>query len=126
MRTLLTIAIITLLLFGGSFTSHRFIQTTTEIIGNQLNTVEQSLSDRKWELAKKELTTAQQSWEMSNLWWTILIEHQEIDTINISMKRLEKYIEAQDLPQSMVEVTTLKLRVENIYESIRLSVKNLF
>lgn len=126
MRTLFTIGIITLLLLGGSFTSQRFIQTTTETIVGQLDTVEQSLSHRKWESAKHELTSTQQSLDKSNLWWSIFLEHQEIDTIVINMKRLEKYIEAQDFPNSSVELSTLKLRFENIRQSIKLSVHNIF
>lgn len=126
MRTLLTIIIIIILLSGGSFTSYRFIQTTTETMGVQLHSIEQSLSNRKWELAKSELTTVQQNWDKDNIWWSILIEHEEIDTINISMKQLEKYIEAQDLSPSIGEVASLKLRFEQIYDSEKFSVKNVF
>ncbi len=126
MRTLITIITIVLLLSVGSITSNRFIQTTTQIIGNQLNIIEQSLSNRKWESAKTELTTAQESWEMSNLWWSILFDHQEIDTINISLKQLENYIKAEDFSDSLVELSTIKLKLENLKESSKLTVKNIF
>ena len=126
MRTLITIITIVLLLSVGSITSNRFIQTTTQVIGDQLNIVEQSLSNRKWESAKTELTTAQESWEMSNLWWSILFDHQEIDTINISLKQLENYIKAEDFSDSLVELSTIKLKLENLKESSKLTVKNIF
>ncbi|KJR44764.1 hypothetical protein UF75_4852 [Desulfosporosinus sp. I2] len=126
MRTLITIITIILLLLVGSITSNRFIQTTTQKIGDQLNIVEQSLSNRKWESAKNELTTAQKSWEMSNLWWSILFDHQEIDTINLSLTQLENYIKAKDFSDSLVELSTIKLRLENLKESTKLTVKNIF
>ena len=126
MRTLITIITIVLLLSVGSITSNRFIQTTTQVIGGQLNIIEQSLSNRKWESAKTELSTAQESWEMSNLWWSILFDHQEIDTINISLKQLENYIKAEDFSDSLVELSTIKLRLENLKESTKLTIKNIF
>jgi len=125
-RTLLPIIVITLLLLGGSYTSHRFIQTTTQMIGDQLDTVEGSLAQQKWEAAKNELTTAEQSWEKSDIWWTVLLDHQEIEAIDLSLKRLEKNIEAQDFSHSIGEVSTLKLRFKSIYESVKLTVKNIF
>lgn len=126
MRTVMTIAIIVFLLLGGSFTSYHFIQTTTMSIGDQLDTVEQSLSHRNWELAKNELTTAQQSWEKSNVWWSMLIEHQEINSIDLGMKRLEKFIETENYSHSIEEVSTLKLRFKSIYESENVSIRNIF
>lgn len=126
MRTLLTIITIVFLLLVGSITSDRFIQTTSQIIGDQLNIVEQSLSNRKWEAAKTELTTAQKSWEKSNLWWSILFDHQEIDTIKISLKQLENYLNAKDFSDSLVELAAIKLRLENLKQSTKLTVKNIF
>jgi hypothetical protein len=122
----MTIAIIIILLFGGSLTSYRFIQKTTETMGAQLHSLERSLSNARWELAKNELTTVQQDWDKDNIWWSILIKHEEIDTINISLKQLEKYIEAQDLSPSIGEVSSLKLRFEHIYDSEKFTVKNIF
>lgn len=126
MRTVMTILIIVALLLGGSFISYRFIQTTTVMIGDKLATVEQSVSNRNWELAKNELVTAQHSWEKSNRWWSILIDHNSIDAIDLSMKRLEKYIETENFSHSIGEVSTLKLQFKSIYESEKLSLKNIF
>ncbi|WP_298198021.1 DUF4363 family protein [Desulfosporosinus sp.] len=124
MRTLLTIVVIVMLLLGGSFTSYRYIQTTTQTAGEHLELLEQSISIEKWEGAQKELSTVQQSWEKNNTWWSILLDHEEIDTINICLSRLESLLARQDVTLSLAEVSTLKLLFENLHDKEKFTLKN--
>ena len=125
MRTLLTIVVIVMLLLGGSFTSYRYIQTTTHTTGEHLEVVVQSISIQKWEGAKKELSTVRQSWDENNTWWSILLDHEEIDTIDISIRRLERLLESQDVTLSLSEVSTLKLLFENLHDKEKFTLKNI-
>ena len=126
MRTILTIVIIVILLLGGSLASYRYIETTTQAIGAQFETVEQSISTQKWEGAQNKLNIAQQDWEKAKPWWTVILEHQEIDNIDISMKRLEKYIETQDISLSLGEMSVLKLIVNHIQDTEKFTFGNIF
>ena len=125
MRTLPTIVIIVVLLLGGSLASYRYIQTTTQSLEVQLETVEQSISTKQWEAAQKELNTAEQSWDNTKTWLTVLLDHQEIDNIDISMKRLDKYIMTQEGSLSLGEVATLRLLVDQIYDTEKISLRNI-
>lgn len=124
MRTLPTIFTIVVLLLGGSFASYEYIQSTTQTLGSQLATVEQSISTQVWDTAQKELKTTQQHWDKSKTWWTILLDHQEIDNIDLSLKRLDKYIVTQNVPLSLGEVATLELLIHNISDSEKLNLSN--
>jgi len=125
LRTLITIGIILVLLLGGSFTSYQYIETSTLALSAPLQAVEQSISTQKWEIAQKELDTAQQRWDKNKDWWTVLLDHQEIDTIDISIKRLETYIEVQDVSLSLGEVSALKLLIDHIFDSEKLNFQNI-
>jgi hypothetical protein len=125
LRTVPTIVIIVVLLLGGSLTTYRYLQTTTQTLGAQLAVVEQSISTQKWEVAQKELRTAQQRWDKNKTWWAVLLDHQEIDNIDISMNRLEKYIETHDVSLSLGEVSALKLRVDHISDTEKLNLRNI-
>lgn len=125
MRTLTTIFVIIVLLIGGSYISYRYIETTTQTTGTHLEVVEQSIFAQKWEEAENELTIVQQSWDKYNTWWSILLDHQEIDTIGLSMKRLEGFIERQDVTLSLGEVSSLKLFFEYIYDKEKFTIKNI-
>ena len=125
MRTLITIGIIVVLLIGGSLTSYQYIETSTLAISAPLETVEQCISTQKWQVAQKELDTTQQRWDKNKDWWTVLLDHEEIDTIDISLKRLEKYIEAQDVSLSLGEVSALILLVDHIFDTEKLNFQNI-
>ena len=125
MRTLITIGIIVVLLIGGSLTSYQYIETSTLAISAPLETVEQCISTQEWQVAQKELDTTQQRWDKNKDWWTVLLDHEEIDTIDISLKRLEKYIEAQDVSLSLGEVSALKLLVDHIFDTEKLNFQNI-
>ena len=125
MRTVSTIVIIVVLLLGGSLTTSRYLQTTTLTLGAQLEAVEQSISTQKWEVAQKELNTAQQRWDKNKTWWAVLLDHQEINNIDISMNRLEKYIKTHDVSLSLGEVSALKFQVDHISDSEKLNLRNI-
>ncbi len=125
MRTLTTIFTIVVLLLGGSFTSYRYIQSTAQTLGSQLATVEQSISTQVWAAAQKKLNTTQQHWDKSKPWWSILLDHQEIDKIDISLKRLDKYIVTQNVPLSLGEVAALEQLIEHIADTEKLNLRNI-
>lgn len=125
MRTLMTIFIILVLLLGGSFTSYQYLEASTQALDSQLAAVEQSISRQQWEAAQKALNTTQQNWDKSKTWWTILLDHQEIDKIDLYLKRLDKYLLTQNLPLSLGEVSSLELLINHISDTEKLNLENI-
>jgi len=113
------------LLLGGSFASNQYIRSTTQSIDSQLASVEQMISTQQWDAAQKELNTTQQHWNKSKTWWTILLDHQEIDKIDLSLKRLDKYIVSRNFPLSLAEVAVLELLINNILNTEKLNLRNI-
>jgi len=113
------------LLLGGSFASNQYIRSTTQSIDSQLASVEQMISTQQWDAAQKELNTTQQHWNKSKTWWTILLDHQEIDKIDLSLKRLDKYIVSRNFPLSFAEVAVLELLINNILNTEKLNLRNI-
>lgn len=126
MRTILTIITIVIILCVGSFTSYQYITTATGTMGGLLNSVEDSINVQKWERAREELNTAHEKWLDDSTWWSILLDHQAIDNIDINMNRLEKYIGVQDISQSLGELTTLRLLFEQISGAEMFTLENIF
>lgn len=126
MRTLITILTIVIILSGGSFASYKYVETKTETMGILLKSVDNSITVGKWEQAQEDLNTAQQTWNNDNTWWSILLDNQEIDDINMDMQRLRKYIAIQDFSQSLGEITTLELQFEQIFDNELFNFQNIF
>lgn len=125
MRTLLTIGTITVLLTVGSITSYQYIQTSAQELILPLATIEQSLIPQKWEAVQNELNTAQTHWDKNKKLWTILLDHQEVDNVDFGLKRLEKYVEVQDISLSLGEVSHLRLLIDHIADTARLDIRNI-
>ena len=126
MRTPITIVILLIIILGGSYASSRLISTTTQTLDTQLETVEQSILDQKWKVALDELDRAQKDWDKPKFWLTILLDHQELDSVDLSMRRLKKYIETQSLALSLGEISTLELLVGHISDAEQLAIRNIF
>ncbi|HZK84257.1 MAG TPA: DUF4363 family protein [Desulfosporosinus sp.] len=126
MRTLITILTIVIILSGGSFASYQYVETRTETMGILLKSIDDSITVGKWEQAQEDLSTAQQTWNNDNTWWSILLDNQEIDDINIDMQQLRKYIAIQDVSQSLGEITTLELHFDDIFDAELFNFKNVF
>ncbi|WP_242966858.1 DUF4363 family protein [Desulfosporosinus sp. FKA] len=105
--------------------SYQFIQRTTQSLDSQISTVEQSISGQQWAMAQNKLKETQQRWDKSKIWWTILLDHQEIDKIDLSLSRLDKYLVTQNLPLSLGEVSTLELLISHISETEKFTLENI-
>jgi hypothetical protein len=125
LRTFPTVFVILIILLLGSFMSYNYIQGSTHNFGSQITSIEQSISNQKWDAAQQKLDETQLQWEKSKNWWTVLLDHNEIDTIDISFKRLDKYIVTQDLPLSLGELSTLELLFDHISDSEKLNLENI-
>ena len=125
MRTLATILIIVAVLFGGSLASYQFIHSNTTSLITQLSSVEASTADKKWQAAQLELGSASQHWDQTKAKLAFLLDHQDIDDIDLSMSRLSKYLAIQDLALALGEVTTLKMEFQQLKDAENLNLKNI-
>lgn len=113
------------LLVGISLGSYRYINASAKEIGTHLDRVEQMIQTGKWETAESELGNAEDSWDKTKYWWSILLNHQEIDNIDVSITRLEKYIQSQGLALSLGEISTLKMLVEHVSDTEAFTIRNI-
>ncbi|CAA7602906.1 Protein of unknown function DUF4363 [Acididesulfobacillus acetoxydans] len=125
MRNLKIVAVVLVLLLGASFFSFSYISRSARTLTAQLGRVERSVQDGKWQEAGNELKTAQTSWEKTKYWWTILLNHQEIDNIDISMSRVQKYIETKGAVLSLGELSTLRMLVDHVSDNEAFNVRNI-
>ena len=125
MRTVPTIIIIVVLLLGGSLTTYIYLQSTAQTLTTQLENIEQSISVQNWPDSEMKLNTTQHQWIKTQTRWTILLDHQEIDAIDISLKRLEKYVQTHNLSLSLAEISTVKQLVEQISNTERFTLSNI-
>jgi hypothetical protein len=113
-------------MIAGSLSSYHYINSTSKNLVTQLEKVKEAIQNQKWSVAQEELELTQTSWDKIEYWWTILLDHHEIDTIDLSSQRLKQYVKVQDKTLSLGEVSALEMLFEHIADTEALTLKNIF
>lgn len=112
-------------LLGFGVVSYYYIDNTASQLVSKASLVEQSGKLENWRQTEKEFSALQSAWQTTSTKWTTLIDHQELDNINISMAKIWAYIKAKDTPGFRSEIAQLKLLIRHIPEKEALSLKNI-
>lgn len=125
MRVLAVTSLIMVMLVGlGTFNFYYFDRTANNL-SEGMNQIEKKVQQGEWTAANKLIGQFKSSWGNISNKWTILIDHQEIDEINTSVSRIEKFIETKDLPSLMAELAELRLLIEHVPAKEALNIKNI-
>ncbi len=91
-----------------------------------IHVLEEMVSNNDWDNAKKQLISMEKDWGKTERWMTTLIDHQEVDSINLSLVRLSRYLQYEEVSDLMVECATLRLLIEHIPKKEKFNLSNLF
>lgn len=125
MRTVGTIFSISFLILAFSLGTYQYIDSSSQGLVRQLEAVESLIDSQNWEQASEDLAKTEKSWEKTKTWWTILLDHQEIDNIDVSLQRTIKYVQSQSTALSLGELSALILLVDHIAETESFTLTNI-
>jgi hypothetical protein len=124
MRTLTVAAIILALLLGLGIFNYYYIDKSAKNLISLAEKIELEVNNSNWSQAEKKYSNLQSKWTGTGVKWTVLINHQELDNINITMAKVKKFMETKDKPGFMTELAELKLLFRHIPEKEALNLKN--
>lgn len=125
MRVITTTIIILFLIISGSVTSYNYINSTSRNLVSQLKNTEKAIQGQEWALAQDQLEQTLTTWHKTKYWWTILLNHHEIDNIELSSQRLKQYLINQDKTLSLAEISALEMLFEHIADTEAINVENI-
>lgn len=67
-----------------------------------------------------------EKWEEMDKTWSVLVLHDELDTIEISITKMKAQIKGGELEESLEELETTKFLINHIMEKEKLNLKNIF
>ncbi len=125
MRTITVVAIGFLLILAFGIGAYAYVNSSASQMAGQLKTAEDAIRAQKWELAQGQLASVQQNWDRAKSRWAVLLDHEEIDNIDISIKRLAEYVKSKGSALALGEVSALRLLVEHISDKEAPNIKNI-
>ncbi|MBZ4687534.1 MAG: hypothetical protein PWQ96_913 [Clostridia bacterium] len=118
------IFLVVLIVAFGIFTSNFLTETTKDITSN-FDNVYTAINNENWKLAQQQIAHSEKLWNKHKKWWTVFIDHQEIDNIDMSFVRIGEYIKYHNKALSSGELVVLKQSFEHIPEKEVVNLKNI-
>lgn len=126
MRGLFTIILITFMILGSWFLVNNSLAKNTEYMKVILKDLDKDIQNDNWSNASANFIKFKEKWIDLRSLWTIILDHHEIDNIDLSVAKADKYIQTKSKPLSLAEVEVLQSLIEIVRESESLSLSNIF
>jgi len=91
-----------------------------------LNNLQEVIENEDWDQASYRVEELMDCWNRADTWWTPLMDHQEIDMLNLAVIRVSKLAQMEKREESLIEIATARTMVENIQELQQPVLKNIF
>jgi hypothetical protein len=123
---LIIIAVVLISIIGlGLWTIDR-VSYQSEIMLGHSDGLEKSVDSEQWLEARKQFDNLMKTWNNAKPLWTVLLDHKEIDNMDISLARIDRHILAGDKSLALSEISVLKLLIRHIPEKERITLGNIF
>lgn len=126
MRVIVFVVILNIFIFGFSFYSDYYLDKSSIVMSDTLGTIEKSLQDDNWEIARKNMKNFEEKWEDSLFMWSLVADHSEIDNIEISIAHIKSYLKTEDFAEVNAEIASLFRYIQHIPDNEKLTLRNIF
>ena len=97
--------------------SDRYISASEELLA--------LTREEQWQRADEIVRTYRESWERTTTWVQILVVHEELDAVNIALKRAQAGIAAQDHSLCYEACAELRESAEHLFHRDALTIGNI-
>lgn len=116
MKVVAITIIILIAFFFGTVWINQYITNSADHVTNMIDKLDEAITNEDWEAAQVHIKEVSESWDETKSVWQTFLEHYEIDTIDIVLARLKKYVSIEERALSLGAVAELKLLIEHIVD----------
>ncbi len=125
-KIIASLVILTSLIIASGLYGHKLLYNDSVKLGNTIDEILKITNSESWEQAEEKMHRLNSDWDSIKRTWSSLIDHQEIDNIDVTMSRLQMLIEIRDTSSLMSEAAALRKFIDHIPEKENLSIDNVF
>lgn len=131
MKEIIISIIVIIIVVIASMTTQKYLESTSTEILNRLQELKSEVNNAKEkgnniDNANKIAKDLLEKWKEINNKWSMLIVHEELDNIEISLIELKAYIENSQLEDGLKEIDKSTFWVGHIQEKEKFKIKNIF
>ncbi len=113
-----------ILIFSWNYIYSHYVDDYCIEFINSLNSISDSIDEENWEDANNEFLKIHSKWNHIRYTWSILLDHHEIDNIDIAMVKLIKNIQLKNIYLSYDQIQSLKQFFKIVNENEKLTLTN--
>jgi hypothetical protein len=113
-----------ILIFNLSYI--HYLKSTGDELFSVLENIEQPALNEDYDKAVALVSDFEAQWEKVGVLYGAFLQHEEIDDIERAKRIAFSYLETSELAQYLAENENLKFQLKHIFETQRLSLKNIF
>lgn len=126
MKPLIIIIGLTLLLVIGGCLTLYALNSESQRLSDSLTALEKDIEIQNWEDALKKLEEFHSKWDKVSSLWSMLIDHYEIDNIELILSQLISYVKSQDKNEALSQMSSLKTLIKHIPAKESFNLQNVF
>jgi len=125
MRVVVATLIILVVFVTGTFTINQNINRSCEKLLEDIKVLDQSVKNSEWNNAKDQLSNLKGEWEDTKKRWELFLEHYEMDAIDVTIARLDQFVEIEERTLSLGEIAEFRLLISHIQDKESLKLGNI-
>lgn len=126
MKPLIIIISLTILIVAGGAITLYTLNSEAQKLDSDLSVLEEFIKNQNWNTASEKLEEFHSKWDKASSYWSILIDHYEIDNIELLLSQLASYVKNENKNDAMSSVSSLKTLIKHIPAKESLRLKNIF
>jgi len=114
MRVVVATLLILIIFVTGTFMINQNINQSCERLLEDIKVLDESVKNSEWNNAKDQLTNLKREWENTRKTWELFLEHNEMDSIDVVVARLDQYVEIEERSLALGEIAEFRLLISHI------------
>ena len=124
MRDIISVLVITLAVFGGSFAVDKKLEDSGKELINKLEIVQQEVESKDmYDMAG--LKAFKKEWDASKDMLNRLTNHQSVDEIDIELNKLFKNYELMDETEALMNIIEIKTMLDDMHKGESFTLTNI-
>jgi hypothetical protein len=114
LKPVIIIIILTAILIVGGCITLYTLNSESQKLDGSLDALELDIKNQNWDTASNKLEEFHSKWDKTSSLWSMLIDHYEIDNIELILSQLVSYVETQDTNEALSKLSALKTLIKHI------------
>lgn len=121
---IIMLVVILSIIFGGLYMEN-FILKTTNRLSESLDQVKDAVKNDRWSEAMQHRDKIDEEWNTQRKVWDPFIHNHDLDTIVSHLSRLKVFVDTQEKPLALAEITVLEIELMKLHQQEVLTLQNI-